>query len=205
MADFFTLDVLIVLVFIAIIVACPTYALYGISRTRPSARPLPGIAHGVGGWLLLFVATIVLSILMLFLDTLNLYNVLTEMNRWNWGLICPAITISILYIYCTYLIVWVRKPFIVKHIVVVLWVVGPISTLLLSLITGADINYQALIRSSIYATVWTAYFALSKRVACTYGTAAVDNILEMARKMAAAQAHVAKVKAEEAKKAAKTK
>ncbi len=200
MADFLTLDVLIVLTFLAIIVACPTYALYGISRSRPSARPLPGIAHGVGGWLLLFLATIVLSIVMLILETLNLYQVLSSMGSWNVGLLCPTVVVVMLYIYCTYLIVWVRKPFIVKHIVVVLWVVGPIATLLLAFIAGTDINYSALIRSAIYATVWTAYFGLSKRVACTYGTPAVENILAMARKLAEAQAHVAKVKAEEAKK-----
>ena len=200
MADFLTLDVLIVLTFLAIIVACPTYALYGISRSRPSARPLPGIAHGVGGWLLLFVATIVLSIVMLILETLNLYQVLSSMGSWNVGLLCPTVVVVMLYIYCTYLIVWVRKPFIVKHIVVVLWVVGPIATLLLAFIAGTDINYSALIRSAIYATVWTAYFGLSKRVACTYGTPAVENILAMARKLAEAQAHVAKVKAGEAKK-----
>ncbi|MBR2961053.1 MAG: DUF2569 family protein [Burkholderiaceae bacterium] len=200
MADFLTLDVLIVLTFLAIIVACPTYALYGISRSRPSARPLPGIAHGVGGWLLLFVATIVLSIVMLILETLNLYQVLSSMGNWNVGLLCPTVVVVMLYIYCTYLIVWVRKPFIVKHIVVVLWVVGPIATLLLAFIAGTDINYSALIRSAIYATVWTAYFGLSKRVACTYGTPAVENILAMARKLAEAQAHVAKVKADEAKK-----
>lgn len=200
MADFLTLDVLIVLTFLAIIVACPTYALYGISRSRPSARPLPGIAHGVGGWLLLFVATIVLSIVMLIVETLNLYQVLSSMGSWNVGLLCPTVVVVMLYIYCTYLIVWVRKPFIVKHIVVVLWVVGPIATLLLAFIAGTDINYSALIRSAIYATVWTAYFGLSKRVACTYGTPAVENILAMARKLAEAQAHVAKVKAEEAKK-----
>lgn len=200
MADFFTLDVLIALTFLAIIVACPTYALYGISRARPSARPLPGLPHGVGGWLLLFVATIVLSIVMLVLESINLYQVLSELDRWNAGLLCPPAVIILLYIYCTYLIVWVRKPFIVKHIVVVLWVVGPLSTLLLAFMAGIDINYEALIRSSIYATVWTAYFALSKRVACTYGTPAVDNIIAMARKMAEAQAHVAKVKAQEAKK-----
>ncbi len=200
MADFLTLDVLIVLTFLAIIVACPTYALYGIARSRPSARPLPGIAHGVGGWLLLFVATIVLSIVMLVLETLNLYQVLSSMGSWNVGLLCPTVVVVMLYIYCTYLIVWVRKPFIVKHIVVVLWVVGPIATLLLAFIAGTDINYSALIRSAIYATVWTAYFGLSKRVACTYGTPAVENILAMARKLAEAQAHVAKVKAEEAKK-----
>lgn len=200
MADFLTLDVLIVLTFLAIIVACPTYALYGISRSRPSARPLPGIAHGVGGWLLLFVATIVLSIVMLILETLNLYQVLSSMGNWNVGLLCPTVVVVMLYIYCTYLIVWVRKPFIVKHIVVVLWVVGPIATLLLAFIAGTDINYSALIRSAIYATVWTAYFGLSKRVACTYGTTAVENILAMARKLAEAQAHVAKVKADEAKK-----
>jgi hypothetical protein len=161
---------------------------------------LPGIAHGVGGWLLLFVATIVLSIVMLILETLNLYQVLSSMGSWNVGLLCPTIVVVMLYIYCTYLIVWVRKPFIVKHIVVVLWVVGPIATLLLAFIAGTDINYSALIRSAIYATVWTAYFGLSKRVACTYGTPAVENILAMARKLAEAQAHVAKVKAEEAKK-----
>lgn len=199
MADFFTLDVLIVLTFLAIIVACPTYALYGIARTRPSARPLPGLPHGVAGWLLLFVATIVLSIVMLVLETINLYQVLTEMQRWSASLLCPPAVIILLYIYCTYLIVWVRKPFIIKHIVVVIWVVGPLSTLLIAFLAGVDINYEALIRSTIYATVWTAYFGLSKRVACTYGTPAVENILAMARKMAAAQAHVAKVKAQEKK------
>ena len=200
MADFLTLDVLIVLTFLAIIVACPTYALYGISRSRPSARPLPGIAHGVGGWLLLFVATIVLSIVMLILETLNLYQVLSSMGSWNVGLLCPTVVVVMLYIYCTYLIVWVRKPFIVRHIVVVRWVVGPLATLLLAFIAGTDIYYCAFIRSAIYAKVWTAYFGLSKRVACTYGTPAVENILAMARKLAEAQAHVAKVKAEEAKK-----
>ena len=150
--------------------------------------------------MLLFVVTIVLSIVMLILETLNLYQVLSSMGSWNVGLLCPTVVVVMLYIYCTYLIVWVRKPFIVKHIVVVLWVVGPIATLLLAFIAGTDINYSALIRSAIYATVWTAYFGLSKRVACTYGTPAVENILAMARKLAEAQAHVAKVKAEEAKK-----
>ena len=69
----------------------------------------------------------------------------------------------------------------------ILWVVGPISVLLLSIVFGIAVETYAVLRSSIYAMLWTLYFLFSKRVACTYGTKAVDSYVEVALKMAQAQ------------------
>ena len=44
-----------------------------------------------------------------------------------------------------------------------------------------------MIRSCLYAALWTLYFLFSKRVACTYGTKAVDSYIKVAIEMAEAQ------------------
>ena len=64
LSQFFTFEVLMVLGILGILTACPTYFIYAIARTKPSARPIPYFPHGVHGWLLVFVATVILSIIL---------------------------------------------------------------------------------------------------------------------------------------------
>ena len=117
-------------------------------------------------------------------------NTLSAMNAQGhiyWAAISPAIVTIGLYCYCLWLIARKREAFVVKHTIVILWVVGPISVLLLSLVFGVAVETYAVLRSSVYAMLWTLYFLFSKRVACTYGTKAVDSYVEVALKMAQAQ------------------
>ena len=54
-SNLFTFDVLMAVSVLAILTACPTYFIYSLARTKPSARPIPYFPHGVHGWLLVFV------------------------------------------------------------------------------------------------------------------------------------------------------
>ena len=89
--------------------------------------------------------------------------------------------------YCLWMIARKREGWVVKQTIIILWVVGPISLFLLGLIFGAEIDNNAVIRSCLYAALWTLYFLFSKRVACTYGTKAVDSYIKVAIEMAEAQ------------------
>lgn len=203
LSEFMTMDFLIVLTTLAIMVGCPTYFFWALARTKPAARPLPGFPSGVAGWLLVFVATIVLSLVVLVLDTLGMYQALSAKNAFNWMFLTPAFVTVILYTYTLYLILAVRKAHVVKQVIAVLWVVGPISTLLLAVTLDIGVDYQSLIRSSVYASIWTLYFIFSKRVACTYGTKSVDQFIEIARQMAKTQAKAEAANAAKAKAQAK--
>ena len=88
----------------------------------------------------------------------------------------------------------------VKQTIVILWVVGPISLLLLAVIFGATLDNTTVIRSCMYAALWTLYFLFSKRVACTYGTKQVDSYIKIALEMAEAQKAQKEREAKEAKK-----
>ena len=84
----------------------------------------------------------------------------------------------------------------------ILWVVGPISLMFLTLLFGASVDNATVVRSCLYAALWTLYFLFSKRVACTYGTKAVDSYVHLAIEMADAQ-KAQKEREEKAKKAKK--
>ncbi len=190
-SQFFTPEIVIAYAILTVLTACPTYVVYLLARKRQAARPIPHFPYGVRGWLLIFVATVVLSIILTALDAANVANHMRQTTGTiNWSFISPYIVVCGLYIYCLWLITFQRAAFVVKHVIVILWVVGPVSLLLLSFFFNATVANGVIIRSSIYAAIWTCYFLFSKRVACTYGTKAVDSYVEVALKMAQAQKEV---------------
>lgn len=185
--ELFSAEVLIALGILAVPTACITYFIYAIAKVKPAARPIPHFPHGVEGWLLVFVATMALSIILTAFSAMNTLSAMNTQGHIYWAAIAPAIVTIGLYCYCLWLIARKREAFVVKHTIVILWVVGPISVLLLSLVFGVAVETYAVLRSSVYAMLWTLYFLFSKRVACTYGTKAVDSYVEVALKMAQAQ------------------
>ena len=185
--ELFSAEVLIALGILAVPTACITYFIYAIAKVKPAARPIPHFPHGVEGWLLVFVATMALSIILTAFSAMNTLSAMNTQGYIYWAAISPAIVTIGLYCYCLWLIARKREAFVVKHTIVILWVVGPISVLLLSLVFGVAVETYAVLRSSVYAMLWTLYFLFSKRVACTYGTKAVDSYVEVALKMAQAQ------------------
>ena len=190
LSQFFTFEVLMVLGILGILTACPTYFIYAIARTKPSARPIPYFPHGVHGWLLVFVATVILSIILTAIDAINAVNVMNQAGALNWAVLSPS------------MIARKREAYVVKQTIVILWVVGPISLMFLTLLFGASVDNATVVRSCLYAALWTLYFLFSKRVACTYGTKAVDSYVHLAIEMADAQ-KAQKEREEKAKKAKK--
>lgn len=186
-SDLLSFEVLMAIAILAILTACPTYFIYALAKTKPSARPIPYFPHGVHGWLLVFVATIVLSIILTVIDAVNAVSTMNASGVLNWAILSPSLVIIGLYIYCLWIIARKREGWVVKQTIVILWVVGPISLLLLSVIFGASLDNSTVIRSCMYAALWTLYFLFSKRVACTYGTKQVDSYIKIALEMAEAQ------------------
>lgn len=198
--DLFNFEVLMAVAILAILTACPTYFIYALAKTKPSARPIPYFPHGVHGWLLVFVATVVLSIILTAIDAINAINTMNASGVLNWAILSPSLVIIGLYMYCLWIIARKREGWVVKQTIVILWVVGPISLLLLAVIFGATLDNTTVIRSCMYAALWTLYFLFSKRVACTYGTKQVDSYIKIALEMAEAQKAQKEREAKEAKK-----
>ena len=199
-SDLFNFEVLMAVAILAILTACPTYFIYALAKTKPSARPIPYFPHGVHGWLLVFVATVVLSIILTAIDALNAINTMNASGVLNWAILSPSLVIIGLYMYCLWIIARKREGWVVKQTIVILWVVGPISLLLLAVIFGATLDNSTVIRSCMYAALWTLYFLFSKRVACTYGTKQVDSYIKIALEMAEAQKAQKEREEKEAKK-----
>ena len=199
-SDLFNFEVLMAVAILAILTACPTYFIYALAKTKPSARPIPYFPHGVHGWLLVFVATVVLSIILTAIDAINAINTMNASGVLNWAILSPSLVIIGLYMYCLWIIARKREGWVVKQTIVILWVVGPISLLLLAVIFGATLDNTTVIRSCMYAALWTLYFLFSKRVACTYGTKQVDSYIKIALEMAEAKKAKKEREAKEAKK-----
>ena len=176
---------------LAIMVLCPTFLVYKLAEKQKPARPIPHFPQGVQGWLLVFVATIILSLIFTIVDAMNIAAQMQKsIGTVNWSFMAPYIVVCGLYFYCLWLITYKRAAFVVRQVIVILWVVGPISLLLLTFFFGASVPNAVILRSAIYAGLWTCYFLFSKRVACTYGTKAVDSYVDIALKMAQAQKEV---------------
>lgn len=185
LTETFSIEMLFALTALAIIVGGPTYFLYAMARTKPSVCVLPGVPHGVAGWLLLFVASIVLSIIVLVIDSMGMYRSLTEAGIWHWYLLMPSVVMLGINCYVLILVCAVRRAYVVRTVIVMLWVLGPISSMLLTYFSGGEFNWRIIGQTGFMALLWSGYFLASKRVACTYGTSSVEQIIEVARAKAA--------------------
>ena len=183
-SQFFSFEVMVAIAILAILTACPTYFIYVWAKTKPAGRAIPHFPHGVNGWLLIFVATVVLSIITTAIDAMNTLSLMSESGVTNWAVISPSIVIIGLFVYCLYIIARKRDASVVKQTIVILWVVGPISLILLYFFFDASVSNQTVVRACLYAAIWTLYFLFSKRVACTYGTKAVDTYVNLAVEIA---------------------
>ncbi|HIU73502.1 MAG TPA: DUF2569 family protein [Candidatus Aphodousia faecipullorum] len=185
---YLTPEFIMALGMLAVMVLCPTFLVYALAKKQKPARPIPHFPQGVQGWLLIFVATVVLSLILTVVDAINIAGQMRQtIGSVNWSFMAPYIVVCGLYLYCLWLITFKRAAFVVRQVIVILWVVGPISLLLLTFFFGATVPNAVIARSAIYAGLWTCYFLFSKRVACTYGTKAVDSYVDIALKMAQAQ------------------
>ena len=131
MAEFFTIPMIITIALLAVMVACPTLLLYKVAQRYPAAHPVPFFPQGVQGWLLLFVATVVLSIIVTLFNMSTLHTELVTEGAMNYALFMPHVIVLILYFYLLWIITCKRNASVVKQTIVILWVVGPISIALL--------------------------------------------------------------------------
>ena len=194
MSQYLTIEMIIAVAILAVMVACPTLLVYKIAQRYPAAHPVPFFPEGVKGWLLLFVATVVLSIVVTLFNMSTLYSELLREGSVDYFLFMPHAVVLLLYFYLLWMITFKRNASVVKQTIVILWVVGPISIILLMGFFNMQFDLTNTIRSTFYALVWTAYFLFSKRVACTYGTKAVDSYIKLALQMAQAQREQAEKK-----------
>ena len=98
-SQFFTPEIVIAYAILTVLTARPTYVVYLLARKRQAARPIPHFPYGVRGWLLIFVATVVLSIILTALDAANVANHMRQTTGTiNWSFISPYIVVCGLYI-----------------------------------------------------------------------------------------------------------
>lgn len=162
-----------------------------ILRPRPAAPPMPplGELYGVHGWLVWLVSILIFigpgvgvgRLLQALRSTVTLMPALADLPQWHaytlatWMMFAAA---SLLSIAAGVGLEKRRDPGAVNFARVVLWIIGPVITLMHGLLiplalfgkTGASPFYAlTLTYSIIWAVAWTAYLSWSRRVRNTYG------------------------------------
>ena len=153
---------------------------------------------GVGGWLGFFVVIIaIISPLRIAVEMVMLHNdpemqlvfgdAWPVINAMDWGL--AAFQLALCF-FMAWRLLNVHEPQTVRLVIAGLWIIGPGVMLVEFLLIGAlsDLPVGELlaagggvevVRSIVFATVWTAYFRLSKRVANTYHHARGEQAAEV--------------------------
>ena len=176
-------QLLVILIFIGAI-----YGVYRFSKSFPPAQANCEGPSGVGGWLLLLVTALMVISPLVGLGQTNANLLLTEsqypnlvnLNEWqtyksaSWWSFIVAACISF---YAGYGLAKGRCLIVVKRAIILLWVIGPISTvisdIIFPLIIFGQIEFepkvfQAIVGSTISSAIWTAYLMKSRRVKATY-------------------------------------
>ena len=142
---------------------------------------------GIGGWLAFFV--IVMAVLTPLRAAVDVTTLLSDPQTAavfgdSWPLITRIeITIAVIGVLGAWFLVWRLVKFehwkTVRIVIAGVWILGPALTvlelLIIVLVGGIDPSLVlggglllALIQPVIFATIWTAYFLMSERVANTY-------------------------------------
>ena len=178
---------------LAIIIVIAWAISRAIKRTAnkyPPAAPDQSNVSGVGGWLLLLVVGLMfLGPLMGagrinsdFMSVESQYPNLKTVAAWGtykiatWWTFLPVCLLSF---YAGLSLVKGRNILVVKRAKIILWVIGPITSIVMGIFlpllifgkTEPDPQFiGGMIASIIAAAIWTAYLSKSKRVLATYGS-----------------------------------
>lgn len=165
------------------------YGIYLVTKKRKPARTSASCPSGVGGWLLLLVTgLIVLGPLMgaarinaEFSSADALYPSLVSVSEWgayksvSWW---SFLAMSCLSLYAGIGLLRGRSRVVVKRAKILLWVVGPVSYVVMGVIipwlvldslTVSSQLFGGFMASFIITLIWTLYLSRSKRVKATYG------------------------------------
>ena len=164
-------------------------AIKNTAAKYPPVSSNPDSISGVGGWL----AFLIFSLMFLgplinaggttssFLSSEQQFPYLKTNAAWDvyksvtwWGFLLT----SFISIYAGYSLLRVRNIFVIKRTKIILWLIGPVATLmqgwLLPFLVFRKLELgshfiSTIIASFIAATIWVAYLSKSKRVKATYG------------------------------------
>ena len=117
---YLTPEFIMALGMLAVMVLCPTFLVYALAKKQKPARPIPHFPQGVQGWLLIFVATVVLSLILTVVDAINIAGQMRQtIGSVNWSFMAPYIVVCGLYLYCLWLITFKRAAFVVPQVIVI--------------------------------------------------------------------------------------
>jgi hypothetical protein len=176
---------------IIILLVGAIYGTYRFAKRTPPANASSNGPVGVGGWLLLLVAGLMVlgpligagrinSDIMSTeaqypnLKTIEAWSTFKTITWWSFLVVCC------LSFYAGFGLAKGRDMSVVRRAKILLWVIGPAASLVMGifipLVVFGKIEsdpqlFGAFIGSIITAAIWTAYLSKSKRVKSTYGTA----------------------------------
>lgn len=185
-------SVLIAFIPLAIVIVIAWVIARGIKKAAnkyPSAAPEQIAVSGVGGWLLLLVTGLMFLGPVMGAGRINADFMSVEDQYPNlktvteWGTYKSATWWTFLLVCCLSFyaglgLVKERSMSAVKRAKIILWVIGPLASLILGAILPVLIFRRfepdpqfvgGMIASIIAAAIWTAYLSKSKRVKATYG------------------------------------
>lgn len=161
----------------AAVVLIPTYILGRCARSLPPALTSKAAPSGFGGFLWVFLAGQVGWVLTLVWQTAYMTSELWHMLARNaqtmqaaFVAVVPGIASILIGIVVIWQVVARRNPNAVAAAVVGVWLMGPCASMLQSWYFGLELTQMSMIQLFGWSILWSFYFALSPRVAFTYGT-----------------------------------
>lgn len=179
----FSLKMLLVCALLFLITAIPTWVLVRWSKNFASAYTHDKLPYGVGGWLILFLFGQVAWFLRGVWETCYLSGELLYVLQKSPGTlqsilvaVLPTFFALIFGAIVIYQIVVKRSASAIATTIVLIWIMGPGVAMLQSWYFDRALAEISLIELFGWAIVWSLYFAVSRRVALTYGTVRGKNL-----------------------------
>lgn len=176
-SDPLNLKTLFVLALIAVVVAIPTWVLVKWAKAFPPALKHPKLTSGFGGWLIVFLAGQVAWFLRGLWEACYLSGELVYVYQKSPGTllsilvaVLPTVLALILGVVVIWQLVAKRTPSAVAVVIVFVWLMGPGVAALQSWYFDGALTELSIFELFGWALAWTLYFAVSRRVALTYGT-----------------------------------
>jgi hypothetical protein len=183
-SSYYTWIFVVIVIFAAAI--CGTY--YYAKRFPPASGD-PSHQAGVGGWLLVLVVGLIFLGPFMGFARINSEFTLFEYSHSDlikveaWSKFKSATWWTFLFTCCLSIYAGLdlaksRELSAVKHTKVLLWVIGPVTTIIMGIIipvavigkTEVDPKFiGSLIGAMLVSAIWTAYLSKSRRVMATYG------------------------------------
>lgn len=169
----------------AAVVLIPTFFVGRYAQTRPPVLTSPRAKSGFGGVMWLFLAGQIGWLLTLVWQTAYMTSELWFMLARNsqtmqaaFVAVVPGLVSIIIGVWVIWQIAAKRSPNAVAFAVVGVWLMGPCVAMLQSWYFGLALTELSLIQLFGWSIGWSLYFALSPRVALTYGTPRGKRIAE---------------------------